>query len=224
MLVSTSAFFCNFSCFLLFIMSKHDNRSRSPKDSTPEESNESIEDKIMSLWKKQIEPLLDEESAAREKQNEARETALKGLVVGLVSSEVNRLEGKMDTGFVEVHSKVDSGFVEVDKKFGTVNEALVRIENAIASNPAPAPFPPPPGGSQVPRASGAAGSQSLSAPSYAGILASPLQQPVANDVTTPSFNRRTNPTKLFTNFHGRAKGVKDPVLCCNCYFGRRSWT
>ena len=51
--------------------------------------------------------------------------------------------------------------------------------------------------------------------SYAGIVASSsplapvqMQQPVANDVTTPFFNRKANPTKLFSNCHGKEKASK----------------
>ena len=185
------------------------NRSRSPRGSLDDEG-ESMETKLMVLWNKQIEPLMAAQNEVRDKvlaeQNEARDTAVKSLVCGLVSSEVKRLEEKMDSGFVDVHAKVDSGFVGVDKRFGTVNEALARIEQAITAYPAPAPMPS--GGSLGPGASGAT-SAPLAAPSYAGILASPPQHPVVeNDVTTPAFTRKTNPTKLFSNMHGKEKVSK----------------
>ena len=51
--------------------------------------------------------------------------------------------------------------------------------------------------------------QPLAAPSFASLVASPaFQQPAGNDVTTPAFTRKTNPTKLFSNMHGKEKVSK----------------
>ena len=166
-----------------------DGRSRSPKQSA---ADSDLETKMSAMWTKTIEPLMQE-------KNNACETAVKGLVVGLVSGEVNQLEAKMETGFVEVH-----------EKFKSVNSTLERIEKAIATNPAP-PLSQP-GGLLGPGIAGSAVQHPLAAPSYASVVSSsPYQQPAENDVTTPPFTRKTNPTKLFANLHCKEKN-QNPVL------------
>ena len=108
----------------------------------------------------------------------------------------------MESGFVDVHSKFD----EVTEKFSIVNQTLERIEKAIALNPSP---PLSQSGGMLGPGVARSSNQPLAAPSYAGILGSPsFPQPVENDVTTPAFTRKTNPTKLFSNMHGKEKVSK----------------
>ena len=173
-------------------MSKAGERSRSPKSTQSAEDSE-LEARILSVWTKTIQPLAQE-------QNDTFQGAIKGMVVGIVSTEVKQLEQQMQDGFVEVHTKFD-------EKFSNVNSTLERIEKAIAATPAPPPMPQSGGllGPSIARSS----NQPLAAPTYAGILGSPsFPQPVENDVTTPAFTRKTNPTKLFSNMHGKEKVSK----------------
>jgi len=173
-------------------MSKAGERSRSPKTQNAtqngEEANTDLETRMLALWKQTLAPLADE-------QNKTFQTAIQGMVVGIVSTEVKELETKMQ-----------SGFVEVNEKFSNVNTVLERIEKAIALNPTP-PLPPPGGmlGTGIAGSSGDA----LAAPTYAGVVSSsPYQQSAVADVTTPTFTRKTNPTKLFANLHGKEKVSK----------------
>ena len=66
-------------------MSKDGNRSRSPKNSQQSAEESDLEIKMLAMWTKTIEPLMQE-------KNNACETAVKGLVVGFVSAEVKKLE------------------------------------------------------------------------------------------------------------------------------------
>jgi len=196
---TTNSLLCNVSLVSQFNMSKAGERSRSPKTVVPVASVDDVSDlesRMLAMWNKTIQPLADE-------QHKVQGEKIKGMVVGIVSTEVKQLEQKMQ-----------SGFVEVNEKFSQVNSALERIEKSITLNPFP-PVPPP-GGLLGPGFSGSSG-DALAAPSYAGVasrgmsfaqaVASPGPQPVA-DVTTPNFSRKANPTKLFCNLHDRAKVSK----------------
>jgi len=179
-------------------MSKEGERSRSPKSSKTDDSD--LETRMLALWTKSIQPLVTE-------QNDTFCGVVKGMVVGIVSTEIKDLENKMQTGFVEVNTKFGKLENKVDESFSDVKSTLERLEKAIATSSAPPPMPQTGGllGPGIARSSG----QGLAAPSYAGVVGSPaFQQPVENDVTTPAFTRKTNPTKLFSNMHGKEKVSK----------------
>ena len=147
------------------------------------------------------------------------------MVIGTVSGEINRLESKvvgLETTVGGLETKVDDGFVEVKNKFSDVNlalgglgtkvadvsQALERIEKALASPAAP---PLSPGG-----APGTGNGSSGDVRSYANVVAAspPLAAAphVARDVTTPSFNRQTDPTKLFSNCKDKEKVSKNKFV------------
>ena len=177
-------------------LEKTQDRSRSPRTGDKKDDQEDVselEAKMLAMWNKSIEPLMQE-------KHDAVVKGIQSMVVGIVSGEVTRIETKV----VGLETKVDSGFEDVNQKFGNVNLALERIEKAIAA-PSASPLPRPQGGSQ---GSGAGSSNGVQ--SFASIVASssPLPQSVVNDVTTPSFNRKANPTKLFANLHGKEKVSK----------------
>ena len=77
-------------------MSKDGERSRSPKSSKVDDSD--IETRMLAIWTKSIQPLVVE-------QNDTFCGVVKGMVVGIVSTEIKDLEGKMQSGFVEVNTK-----------------------------------------------------------------------------------------------------------------------
>ena len=150
-------------------------RSRSPHNKGDEKGASDVSElevKMLAMWNKTIQPMVEE-------QNNESQKAIQGLVVGLVSGEVNRIETKV----AGLETKVDDGFIEVKKKFSDVNQALERIEKAIATPSAP---PPPPGGAPG-SGSGSAGDVR----SFANVVAAspPLASVpfVANDVNYPLF-------------------------------------
>lgn len=170
-------------------------RSRSPRNGDKKDEQEEVselEAKMLAMWNKSIEPLMQD-------KHDAMVSGIQKMVSGLVSGEVNRIETKV----VGLETKVDSGFEDVNKKFENVNLALERIEKHFSA-PASSPRPQPQG------SQGSGADSSHGGQSYASIVASsaPSPQSVANDVTTPSFNRKANPTKLFANLHGREKVSK----------------
>ena len=102
-----------------------------------------------------------------------------------VKAEVEGLEKKVDTGFAEIKVAIEG------------------LQKSLASPPPlPAPPPCPSGGIEV-RPGLRRSPQSF--PEAASVVG---QQSVARDVTTPNFNRKLDPTKLFCNLHDRAKVSK----------------
>ena len=166
-------------------------RSRSPRsgDKGNDEDTSDLEAKMLAMWQQTIEPKMQE-------KHDEMVKGVQGIVVGLVSAEVLRVEKKVEG----LETKVDG----IETKVDGVSSAVERIEKVLASLPA-SPLPMPQGGTQ-----GSGADSSNGAQTYASIVASSpsLPQPVANDVTTPSFNRKANPTKLFANLHARTKVSK----------------
>ena len=80
-------------------MSKDGNRSRSPKNSQQSAEASDLETQMLAMWTKTIEPLMHE-------KNEGFESAVKGLVIAVVSAEVKKLETKMESGFFRCPLKI----------------------------------------------------------------------------------------------------------------------
>ena len=99
---------------------------------------------------------------------------------------------------------MDNGLADVNANIAGLATTLAGIQASLASPkpPAPAPAPAAGGGNEV--------RQVLrSSPlSFSEAVAANVQQSAGNDVTTPNFNRKLNPTKLFCNLHDRAKVAK----------------
>ena len=90
----------------------------------------------------------------------------------------------------------------MDNGFADIHAAIEGLKTTLASPP---PVPPP-----APAAGGSSGvevRQALrSSPlSSSEAVAAGSQQSAGNDVATPDFNRKLNPTKLFCNLYDRAK-------------------
>ena len=102
-----------------------------------------------------------------------------------VKAEVEGLEKKVDSGFAEIKSAIEG------------------LQRTMAAPP-PLPSPRPAGGSEVRQGLRSSPLSFADAASSLGGNGGGGQQPVA-DVTTPAFNRKPNPTKLFCNLHDRAK-------------------
>jgi len=126
------------------------------------------------------------------KKNQDFENEIKQVVGMHVKAEVERLEKKVDSGFAEI------------------KDAIEGLKKTMVSQPAPsAPAPAPSGGSSEVHPGLRPTPGGLS---FAEAVGAPGQQPVVNDVTTPSFFRRPNPTKLFCNLHDRAKVSKNKFV------------
>ena len=100
---------------------------------------------------------------------------------------------------LNVWKKVDTGFAEI-------KDAIEGLKKTMVSPP---PLPPPPlrpsGGTEVRQGLRSSPLSYADAVSSLGGNEGGGQQPVVNDVTTPAFNRKPNPTKLSCNLHDRAK-------------------
>ena len=174
---------CNAPLVPQFIMSKSP-RSRSPAGTTGKGKEckiSELDESFVALWAKHVEPKMA-------KKNEDFQNEIKQVVGMHVKAEVERLEKKVDTGFADIKSAIDG------------------LKAAIATHP---PVPPP-----APAAPAAGGGTEVrqalrSSPlSFAEAVVAGAQQSAGNDVTTPNFNRKLNPTKLFCNLHDRAKVAK----------------
>ena len=79
-------------------MSKDGERSRSPKSFKSADDSD-LETRMLALWTKSIQPLVQEQSdktlKLSQQQNDTFTGAVKGMVVGIVSTEIKELEGKM---------------------------------------------------------------------------------------------------------------------------------
>ena len=99
---------------------------------------------------------------------------------------------------------MDNEFADIKTSIAANASALEEIEKAISAPPPPAP--PSQGGSEVhPGLRPTPGGRGMS---FSEAVGAHGPQSVVNDVTTPTFNRKTNPTKLFCNLHDRAKVPK----------------
>ena len=180
MLLTTNSFVCNAPLAPQFIMA-NSPRSRSPAGAMGKGKdckNTDLDENFVALWAKHVEPKMA-------KKNEDFQNEIKHVVGMHVKAEVERLEAKVDTGFADIKSAIEG------------------LKQAIATPP---PVPPP-----APAASGGVEvRQALrSSPlSFSEAVVAGAQQPAGNDVTTPNFNRKLNPTKLFCNLHDRAKVAK----------------
>jgi hypothetical protein len=179
-------------------------RSRSPKgnngDDNKQESADTseLETKMLDMWTKKIKPLADE-------MHETNQKAIQDMVIKTVSSEIGQLKSQV----VGLESFVKSEIGDVKSEIGGVKTAVERIEQALAASsalPPPAAPPLPSGGSQVHQ--GTSRPQSFADAVRMGTPNLGSQQPVVRDVTTPNFNRKLDPTKLFCNLHERAKVSK----------------
>ena len=112
---------------------------------------------------------------------------------------------------------MDAEFKDVKTPMAVNASAMEEIKKAI-STPQPPP-PPPQSGSEVLPVLRSTGGLS-SGMSFAEAVAFHVgQQLVPNsDVTTPTFNRKTNPTKFFCNLHDRAKVSKMFFFCSSFGF------
>ena len=119
-------------------------------------------------------------------KNKAFEQDIKNVVGSFVKTEVDRLEKKVDSGFADIKSAIED------------------LKKVIASPPPP-PAQPDSGGPEVQAAFRPTPNGGLS---FAQAVGAQGSQPVFADVTTPNFNRKANPTKLFCNLHDRAKVSK----------------
>ena len=100
-----------------------------------------------------------------------------------------------------MEKKVDSGFADV-------KSAIEDLKKVIASPPPPLAQPDS-GGPEVQAALRPSPNGGLS---FAQAVGAQGSQPVFADVTTPNFNRKANPTKLFCNLHDRAKVIKKTII------------
>ena len=103
---------------------------------------------------------------------------------------------------------MDTEFAEIKTSMADFATTLADIKTALAAPPPPAP--PASGGSEV--HPGLRPTPNGVPMSFSEAVSTSGQQPVVNDVTTPNFNRRANPTKLFCNLHDRAKVAKRSLL------------
>jgi len=195
-LFTTNSSCCNASFAPQFIMADKSlpavDRSRSPAGSKGDGFKGDVGDldeKFDKLWAKHLEPKMVE-------KNKEFEAEIKNVVGSFVKTEVDRLQEKVDIRFTEVEKKVDNGFADI-------RAAIDGLKQTFASPPPVPPLAPAAGGGnevrQVLRSSPLSFSEAVAAGS---------QQPAGNDVTTPNFNRKLNPTKLFCNLHDRAKVAK----------------
>ena len=90
---------------------------------------------------------------------------------------------------------------DVNANIAGLATTLAGIQASLASPkpPAPAPAPAARGGNEVHPG------LRPSPLSFSEAVAAGAQQSAGNDVTTPNFNRKLNPTKLFCKLHDRAK-------------------
>jgi hypothetical protein len=208
---------CNFSCFLYQYLiemaanQKEKIRSRSPKQSNaPGQASgeqipidEATKKMHADIWAK-FEPELD-------KKNESFKETIKGVVGAMVNQEVSRLETKLDANQV----RNDEKFVSLENKIDTKFESFeAKMLQAINSQSTSRPAPGPSQGSAGGQSSGGfdVPMQNASAPpSYAAVAGGQPPFP-GNDVTTPSFNRRLDPTKLFCNIHEKVQIAKSSFL------------
>ena len=210
MLLTTNSFVCNASTAPQFIMAhlgsaSTADRSRSPlRGEKPEDvvfpgekGGEGLEDNFSKLWASQLEPKLAAHAKATAEQaaekNKEFEKDIQKLVGSFVKTEVDRLEKKLDNGLADVNANIAG-----------LATTLAGIQASLASPnpPAPTPAPAAGGGNEVRQAL-------RSSPlSFSEAVAAGSQQSAGNDVTTPNFNRKLNPTKLFCNLHDRAKVAK----------------
>ena len=196
MLLTTNSSLCNVSLASQFNMSQPGTpRSHSPlrgEDTKKGEDTKSLTDQIL----EQLGPKLD-------KANADFMDATKSVVGSLVNQQIERLEKKIADNQQATQKQIADNQAAAQKQFADLETNLLKAIKASNSPPAPAPAPtggspevhpglrPTPGGRSFAEAAGAPG-----------------QQPVVNAVTTPAFNRKPNPTKLFCNLHDRAKVPK----------------
>ena len=199
----------NVLCSLCIIMSLNGPpRSRSPRtngnngdDNKDTADTSELETKMLDMWTKKIKPLADE-------MHETNQKAIQEMVIKTVSSEIGQLKSQvvgLETSVVGLETTVG----DVKSEIGDVKKAVERIELALAAPsalPPPASPPLPSGGSQVRQ--GTSRPQSFADAVAMGTPNLGSQQPVGRDVTTPNFNRKLDPTKLFCNLHERAKVSK----------------
>ena len=194
-------------------------RSRSPRNSNGDDNNgtpptvvSDLESKMLDLWNKKIKPMSDdlfqEQQKTAQKANEELQKGIQTMVISTVSAELGQLKSQV-VGLESVVGDVKTEIGAVKSEMGDVKAAVERIEQALAAPsalPPPAAPPLPSGGSQVQQ--GTSRPQSFADAVRMGTPNLGSQQPVVRDVTTPNFNRKLDPTKLFCNLHERAKVSK----------------
>ena len=175
------------------------NRSRSPKTNASNSNKDEVPPVLTfdTMWD-QMEPKLDD-----------FKTSIKQVVGVLVNQEVARIEAKIDNNQKSNDSKFESLETKFDTKFDAMqtnfDSKLSKIEKAISDG-----FGPHPLASSVAGSSGVSGGAGV-APTYASVSsngASVAPPFVADDVTTPTFNRKPDPTKLFCNVHDKTQVSK----------------
>jgi hypothetical protein len=170
------------------------NRSRSPK--TNASNSNKVDEPVLSfdtMWN-QMEPKLDD-----------FKTSIKQVVGVLVNQEVARIEAKIDSNQKSNDTKFESLETKFDTMQSTFDSKLSKIEKAISDG-----FNPLPMASSVAGSSGDRGGAS-GAPTYASVssngagVAPPF---MVDDVTTPTFHRKPDPTKLYCNVHDKTQVSK----------------
>ena len=188
-------------------------RSRSPRNGNGDDNNgttpvvSDLESKMLDLWNKKIKPMSDdlfqEQQKTAQKANDELQKGIQTLVISTVSAELGQLKSQV-VGLETIVGDVKSEIGEVKSEMGDVKAAVERIELALAAPSAPPPLASPPlpsGGLQA--------RQGTSRPqSFAEAVAMGSQQSVGRDVTTPNFNRKLDPKRLFCNMHERTKVSK----------------
>ena len=185
-------------------------RSRSPKQAQPNAPGQASDSSLLpvdeatkkmqaSIWA-QFEPELD-------KKNESFKETIKGVVGAMVNQEVARIETKLDA----YQTSNDEKFVSLENKIDTKFESFeAKLLQAINTQSASPPISGPSQGSAGGRDPGGIDAPMQSAPafpSYAAVAGGPPPF-LGDDVTTPTFNRRLDPTKLFCNIHERVQIAK----------------
>ena len=155
-------------------------RSRSPKSIKVEGESPALS--FDSLWDK-IGPELN-----------AFEDKIKGVVGALVNQEVARIEKKLDGNQDENNKRFASMESKFDKLESNLDQKFIALPATIAGNPHPLPAGTGP--------NEAASSGDGNRPSYAAMAATPAPF-VVEDVTTPAFNRKLNPTIWYCNVHDK---------------------
>ena len=193
-------------------------RSRSPRNGNGDDNNgtppvvSELESKMLDLWNKKIKPMSDElfqeQQKTSQKANEETQKAIQTMVISTVSAELGQLKSQV-VGLETIVGDVKTEIGAVKSEMGDVKAAVERIELALAAPSALPPCAPPPlpsGGSQD--HTGAVRPKSFAeAVAMGPQLGSQPAGPV-RDVTTPNFNRKLDPTKLFCNTHERTKVSK----------------
>ena len=129
---------------------------------------------------------------------------VKGVVNSMVKTHVERLEKKIDSNQQLTNTNIKNLEKQMDDKFSDLEGNLLKAIQASKDAPGPPPAPAP-GGSSGGEVRQALRSSPLS---FADAVVAGAQQSAGNDVTTPNFNRKLNPTKLFCNLHDRVKVAK----------------